>query len=130
MWKSTYGVCGKRPDKQIFKNAVTTHKTATEHFHMYMWKSTHSVCGTRPDKEADGKVQVDGDCTKFTHPSYYDHVVDGDDRHFFRYDLGNAFYIQEKEEHIRHVHHLFVNFGTLRQLCLSARVTLTTLSIT
>ena len=47
-----------------------------------MWKSTHSVCGTRPDKEADGKVQVDGDCTKFTHPFYYDDVVDGDDRHF------------------------------------------------
>ena len=47
-----------------------------------MWKSTHSVCGTRPDKEADGKVQVDGDCTKFTHPSYYDLAVDGDDTHF------------------------------------------------
>ena len=46
------------------------------------------MCGARPDKEADGKEQVDGDCTKFTHPSYYDHVVDGDDRHFVRYDLG------------------------------------------
>ena len=119
-----------------YSNAVTTHKTAhiSENFHICtytpMWKSTHSVCSTRPDKEADGKVQVDGDCTKFTHPSYYDHVVDGDDRHFFRYDLGNAFCIQKKEEYIRQVHHLFVIFGTLPQLCLSARVTLTTLSIT
>ena len=95
-----------------------------------MWKSTHSVCGTRPDKEADGKVQVDGDCTKFTHPSYYDLAVDGDDTHFFRYDLGNAFYIQEKKEYIRQVHLLFVIFGTLRHLCLSARVALTTLSAT
>ena len=65
-----------------------------------IWKSTNSVCGTRPDKEADGKVQVDGDCTKFTHPSYYDHVVDGDDRHFFQIDLGNTFYIYSEEGRI------------------------------